>query len=101
VFGSSAGIIYFTPGIRWNLPLHSRVSLYGTAGGDLAGIYRSSSVVINNQVSATSRVGATLAAAIGGGLDLRLSRLISLRGEARDFITERGFDGASGYHHLV
>jgi hypothetical protein len=35
----------------------------------------------------------------GGGLDFRLTRLLSLRAEGRDFVTRAGLGGESGRNH--
>ena len=37
----------------------------------------------------------------GGGLDFRLTRLVSLRAEARDFVTGRGLGGVEGRNHPI
>jgi len=37
----------------------------------------------------------------GGGADLRLTRLLSLRAEVRDVVTGRQFGGVAGRHHPV
>ena len=37
----------------------------------------------------------------GGGVDLRLTERISIRGEVRDFVTGSGLSGSNGPHHLV
>ena len=100
VSASSGAIVYFTPGIRWNLPVHDRVSLYGTAGVGLAGFGGHKVTVTGRTVSTHSGFETALAGGAGGGLDLRLSRLMSLRVEARDFITRAGL-GAAGHNHVV
>src|SRR5436305_5236757 len=48
---STGGNINFTPGVRWNLPVHSRVSLYGTAGGGLVGAQHNFVSIVGGQVS--------------------------------------------------
>lgn len=101
VLGSAGVTFYLTPGIRWNIPVHSRISLYAAAGVGLAGFAGDRASVAGSLVTATHGVRMTLAGEIGGGLDLRLSRIVSLRGEARDFITEAGFDSALGMNRVV
>jgi len=44
-------------------------------------------------------VGAALD--FGGGLDFRLTRLMSLRAEVRDFVTGRGLGGVEGRNHPI
>ena len=51
----------------------------------------------------TASSGWTVRAAVefGGGLDFRLTRLVSLRGEVRDFVSGRGLGGVAGRHHPI
>jgi hypothetical protein len=100
VSASTGAIVYFTPGVRCNVPIHNRVSLYGTAGAGLAGFGGNRANVNNSGISASSGFEAALAGAAGAGMDFRLSRLMSLRFEARDFITRAGLT-SSGHNHLV
>jgi hypothetical protein len=37
----------------------------------------------------------------GGGLDFRLTRLLSLRGEGRDFVTGKNLGGVTGRNHPI
>ena len=37
----------------------------------------------------------------GGGIDLRLTRLLSLRGDARDFVTKADLGGVTGRNHGI
>ena len=101
VLASNEGNLLFTPGVRWNLPVHSRVSLYGTAGAGLIGSRREQASVSGMTVMAIDKYRVSLAGGIGGGIDLRLSRLISLRAEARDFISGTGFDASSSHHYVI
>ena len=101
VLTSNRGTIFFTPGIRGNLPIHSRVSLYGAAGAGLAGGHRNDVSASAGQVITFNRYTVGLAGSIGGGLDLRLSRLMSLRGEVRDFLSGTGFNGTTGHHYAI
>ncbi len=91
--------IFLTPGVRWKYTPWSRLSLYAAAGGGLAsfdGIYTSSTIG-----RATTELGRrnTGAFEFGLGLDFRLTRLVSLRGEYRDAITRGNLDGA--VHHSL
>ena len=38
---------------------------------------------------------------LGGGIDIRLTRLFSVRVECRDFVTGKGLDGVPGRHHIA
>jgi hypothetical protein len=84
---SDNSVVWFTPGIRFKLPIHSRLSAYGVAGGG-AQIRRRSAVNVGTAgVLVRTEWRITGVADVGGGLDLRLTRLLSLRGEVRDFIS--------------
>src|SRR5215831_13706234 len=101
VYGSSGSIIYFTPGVRWNFPLHSRLSLYGATGVGVAAFIGNSTRIVGSQIAARSGSSASFAGALGAGFDVRLSRLISLRGEVRDFISRKGANGIDGRHDVI
>lgn len=89
-------VVWFTPGIRFKLPVHSRLSAYGVAGGG-AQIRRRSAVNAGTTgVSVRTDWRITGVVDVGGGLDLRLTRLLSLRGEVRDFIS-----GGNPTHEVV
>lgn len=74
--------IYATPGIRYHFNLSSRVALYAAAG-------------IGVGVRANPAT-ADMAYELGVGLDFRLNRRWSLRGDVRDIS-----EGASSIQHLV
>jgi opacity protein-like surface antigen len=94
IYGSNAAgnlEILFTPGVRLKVPIQSRVSLYGVAGVGVASF------------GATAAAVRTTSGAfeVGGGFDVRLTRLLSLRAEARDFATRRGLGGFIGRNHPI
>ena len=93
-------IMAYTAGARLMLPLQSRVSGYGSLAGG-GGTFQYA--VINNgsnpYVSSNSTAHGVLV--IGGGIDVRLTRRISIRGEVRDLVTGTGLSGASGRHHVL
>jgi hypothetical protein len=101
VIGSAGGTIFFTPGVRFNVAPHSRISFYVAGGVGPAAFDESKTVIGKGFVS--SSVGWTVTAALqfGGGLDFRLTRLISLRAEARDFVTGRELGGVEGRNHPI
>src|SRR5579863_4441398 len=72
---------YFTPGIRLKIPTGTRISFYAALGGGMV-INGEKDTLVNGQL--TARTDPTLlspAADVGGGVDVRLSRLFSLRVE--------------------
>jgi hypothetical protein len=100
VTSSVGNTIFFTPGVRWKFSPASRVSFYAAAGGGIASFSGVFSEVSSGSV--TNGVGRRTAGAVGlgGGVDLRLTRLVSFRAEYRDQITRRSLDGAT-HHSLV
>jgi len=93
---------FLAPGVRYKLELHERVALYGTLdiglasfGHDEVAAGPASSTVI------TATRTNTVALGVGAGLDLRLTRLLSLRGEVRDFVTGSGPNQIDGRNHLI
>jgi len=102
VIGSAGGMLFFTPGVRWNILPHSRISFYATGGAGMAAFNENRSVVASDSISIRERWTLGPAVGFGGGLDLRLTRLMSLRAEARDFVTTaKGLGGVEGHHHPV
>ncbi len=91
---------YFTPGIRYKIPTGTRISFYAALGGGLA-TYNERDTVVNGQVTATNASSYHPALDFGGGIDLRLARWMSLRGEARDFVSTAGLGGTVGNNHGV
>jgi hypothetical protein len=93
-------ILFFTPGIRWKMFVKSRVSLYASLGGGAA-VFGSSRTTIGPGISTgtTSHVGPALD--FGGGIDFRLTRLLSIRVEGRDYLTRSGTGGYTGRHHAA
>jgi opacity protein-like surface antigen len=101
VSSSTQAGIYFTPGVRLNLTLHPRTSFYAVGGAGLASFDENLSLVGKGVVTNGSEWKTSFAVAFGGGLDFRLTRLISLRGELRDFVSEKGIGLTDGRNHPV
>ncbi len=83
-------------GLRLVAPVHARVSLYGTLGGG-AGSFKYDTQGATGPSTARTWHGVVVP---GAGLDIRLSRMFSIRVEARDYITGRGLSGVAGRHHV-
>jgi len=94
------GAYYFTPGVRYKIPTGTRISFYAALGGGPA-TYNERDSVVNGQVTATNATSFHPALDFGGGIDLRLARWLSLRGEARDFVSTAGLGGTVGRNHGV
>jgi hypothetical protein len=99
ITASEDSTVFFTPGARWHYTIHPRLALYGSVGGGIAVLQDRSSFVGNGIVSSSRGTTVTGAFGFGGGLDFRLTRLLSLRAEGRDFITRAGLGGENGYNH--
>ena len=99
---ASTGIdLFFTPGVRLKFSPESRVSFYGALGGGLGSFGEIRSSTGNGNVSVSGGRTTTAALDFGGGLDFRLTRLLSLRVEGRDFVTRSGLGGSAGMHHTM
>jgi hypothetical protein len=92
---------YFTPGLRLKTPSYRRVSFYGAAGGGTGPLSKVNSIVSGADGTATvnSSVQIRPVFDFAGGIDLRLSRLLSLRAEGRDFFSGRNLGGVTGHNH--
>lgn len=90
----------FTAGARVMVPLQSRISVYGVLAGG-GGFLQSPVIQAGPTPSITSNESAHGMFVPGGGLDLRLVRFLSIRVEARDFITAAGLSGSAGHNHIL
>ena len=90
--------IFFTPGLRWRFTPQKRISFYAAAGAGIGSLGTSASYVGPGVVSNSDNRDVTFAFGFGGGIDFRLTRLLSLRAEGRDFVTRAGL-GESGHNH--
>ena len=101
ITGSTHNTFFFAPGFRYKFNPQARVALYALAGGGLASFGTITAVVATGSVSSTSSRVNTGAFAFGGGIDFRVTKLLSIRFEARDFVTRSGLGGTSGVNHLL
>jgi opacity protein-like surface antigen len=91
---------YGTPGVRLHVPVGSRVSFYGAAGGGYGSFQAElDSVSQGGPEHRNSNYHGVID--FGGGMDFRLTRLLSLRGEIRDFVTGRDLGGVDGRNHVL
>jgi hypothetical protein len=91
---------FFTPGVRLHVPAGSRVSFYGTAGvGYCSFVYSPGFPLSGLPSKALTNYHGVVD--FGGGIDFRLTRLLSLRGDVRDFVTGRGLGGLNGRNHPI
>ncbi|HLK64984.1 MAG TPA: outer membrane beta-barrel protein [Bryobacteraceae bacterium] len=99
ISSSSSNTFFLTPGVRWHYTIHPRVALYGSVGGGIAILESENSFIGGGIVSGSTGTTVTGAFGFGGGLDFRLTRLLSLRAEARNFVTRAGLGGETGHNH--
>jgi hypothetical protein len=103
--GGVAGSLRFrqfvqTLGVRFMVPVQSRISIYGAAGGG-GGSFRYATIDGASTPSVKSNSTYHGVFVFGGGADIRLSRHFSIRGDVRDYVTGRGLAGVAGRHHFV
>lgn len=92
--------IFFTPGVRLKISPESRVSFYGATGFGIASFGATSFILPGpTYVSRTRQNSAAFD--FGGGVDFRLTRLLSLRGDVRDFVTRSGLGSTTGRNHAI
>jgi opacity protein-like surface antigen len=87
--------IFFTPGLKYAINTRSRVIPYAAAGFGLGWFDRAQ--VETNAPSVEIGYGFQPAFGFGGGVEVRVSRLIAVRAEVRDFIAL----GSVGPSHRV
>ncbi|MGB9457870.1 MAG: hypothetical protein WCB12_17610 [Bryobacteraceae bacterium] len=98
--GGVGGAWAVTLGLRLMVPLSSRLSFYAVSGGG-AGSFQSLVVTGGANPSVSTYTTHHGVFVFGGGADVRLSRFLSLRVEARDLVTGKELEGAAGRHHLL
>lgn len=98
--GNADPDLFFTPGVRLKISPESRVSFYGAAGFGIASFGATSFILPGPTfVSRTRQNSAAFDA--GGGIDFRLTQLLSLRADVRDFITRVHVGGITGRNHVM
>ena len=89
VTGRIAGVAFVTPGLRYQVNLSPRLSVYFAGGVGFAAAGERIGVPNGQQIVTTKKTHWSEAGNYGGGLDFRLSDHFSLRAEARDFRARR------------
>src|SRR5579872_1373697 len=83
---NATGIGAFVPGARFRFPSVGRASFFVAAGGGIGWYDKSIIMAGRGTASISGHTTATAAFDFGGGMDLRLTRLLSVRLEVRDLI---------------
>lgn len=78
--------IYVTPGLRLKFAPRGRIAPY-VAGGAGWALFEQSTTTLDGRANDAPRLLSRGAVNFGGGVDVRLWRFVSVRGEARDFIS--------------
>ena len=92
---------YILPGVRWRIPTGTRLSFYGALGGGVAIIHEGDVFLANQQVTTTNSTLAKPALDFGVGIDLRISRWLSLRVDARDYVHSPASNVEPHYNHAA
>jgi hypothetical protein len=97
---ASANGIIVTPSARLMVPLEPRISVFAAVGGG-GGQYHNYTLSsdIPPQLKTHSVFHGVFSA--GGGVDFRISRHVSIRIDARDYLTGRGLGGVLGRNHFL
>ena len=91
--------VYFTPGLRLKFSPQARTSFYVAAGFGIASFSGTTTTASTGGVVSGGVRQNSAAFDAGAGMDFRLTRLLSLRVDGRDFITQSGLGGISGRNH--
>ena len=97
---TTLGMWVMSPGVRFMAPVQSRVSVYGVVGGGV-GYFRYPYIAGGSSPYLSSNSTAHGVFSLGGGVDVRVIRTLSIRGEVRDFVSGSGLSGVDGIHHVV
>ncbi len=90
----------YTAGVRLQVPLQSRISAYGISGGG-GGLFQHAAIEGGSNPYVASHSTLHGVFLFGGGIDVRLNRRLSVRGEVRDLVTGSGLSGAAGRNHVL
>lgn len=93
--GSSAN--FFTPGAKFKFHVQQRVAIYGSAGIGW-GSFQEYAFGPAGNLSTGGHRSTHLVGEFGGGVDFRVTTMLSLRAEARDLVTARDLDGTHSRH---
>jgi len=91
---------FLVPSVRVMVPVQSRISFFGTLGAGL-GSFNNPSLTSDNPPELKTNGVDHLVIGAGGGVDVRLTRMFSLRVDIRDFVTGRDLSGVPGRNHVL
>jgi opacity protein-like surface antigen len=88
------------PSARVMFPVQQRISLYGVVGAGY-GDFNNPTLTSDNPPDLKTNDVAHFVAGAGGGADFRLTRILSLRVDVRDYVTGRDLSGVPGRNHVL
>lgn len=92
---------YLLPGVRWRIPTGTRLSFYVAGGGGVAFIHEGDTFLANQQVTTINTTLAKPVVDFGVGADLRISRWLSIRVDARDYVHGAESDVPQRHNHAA
>ncbi len=101
VSASNDNFFMWTPGVRFKFPTRSWLEIYAVGGGGFGTFSYHDVRVGGSGISVITNHTLHGVFDAGGILDFRVSRLISLRVDVRDYVTGRGLGGVNGRHHPI
>jgi len=97
---ATANSILWTPAARLTVPVAPRIAVFGALGGGIGYFHNLSLVPYNPpQLKTVTTFHGVFSG--GGGIDIRVWRRVSIRVDARDYVTGRGLGGVPGRHHFL
>jgi hypothetical protein len=96
----SPGSMLFVPSARLMIPVHSRISVFAALGGGV-GYFRNLTLSSDNPPQLKTNHVYHAVVGAGGGVDFRIVRRLSIRVDARDYVTGRDSGGVVGRHHFL
>ena len=96
VVALSTNTFYFTPGLRVKFNVHPRLALFVVGGAGVGTVANYTAQVVNGSVLVNEDRPTKPVGEIGAGLDFRLTKLLSLRVEEREFVRSDHATGIFG-----
>jgi hypothetical protein len=96
----SPSLLMIVPSLRVMVPVQSRISVYGAVGAGW-GTFNNPTLTSDNPPKLTTNNVTDFVASFGGGVDVRLIPMLSLRFDTRDYVTGRNLSGVPGRNHIL
>jgi len=92
--------VFFTPGVRFMVAPRARLTPFVVLGAG-AGTLEHAKLSVGPGVGNMNERIVSPVLGFGCGADLRMTRVVSLRAEVRDYVSRAGLRGTEGRHHPV